>query len=406
MQYPIPPLFSTSPLKQKKAPPRVLCQGGSLVLHGLCGGLLLCTQHEPLCWLFLLLCWLLVAASQGFLLRTTRSRLQDILAPTLVISLLIFLTEHPQQALFFGAGLLLIGTFFAAGYARIYQDRLLQERSALRTQVALYSAWQTHKQAQIEQELAGRLLLEQHQANNLLCGIVLHVNIASSLLDSGLFEPHPTTPHAPDTTQELQQNILDLTETSRKLQHLFAEQLELTAPEQLRRSSQGRPIDLCDAFARAQHRTQIALPDLSILDLSEYNGSLFLPEDLDLPAFFFDLFCMLSQSQPHPTLHFTTQHFPHAHPPALRIELQGIPDPTLPKRHPHQASASSIELFLSWLHLFLDLRGGRLISPPSPTPSNFPPPHGYRELPSLIFDLPVLSVSHRIPPHKTTGPAR
>jgi len=301
--------------------------------------------------------------------------------------------------LFLGAGLLLLGTFFAAGYAHIYQDRLLQERTSLRAQVALYSTWQTHKQAQLEQELAGRLLLEQHQANNLLCGIVLHANIASSLLNSALFKLHPTPPD-PDTTQELQQNIFDLTETSRKLQHLFAEQLELTAPEQLRRPSLGRPIDLCDAFAQAQHRAQIALPNTSILDLSEYNGVLLLPEDLDLPAFFFDLFCMLSQSQPHPTLHFTTQHFPHAHPPTLRIELQGIPDPTLPKHHPNQASTSSIELFLSWLHLFLDLRGGHLISPLNLTPSNLPSRHGHRELPSLIFDLPVLSVSHRIPPHK------
>ncbi len=408
MQYPQPPLFLTTTTQEKSAKRSASstdfvvtweCLGG-LALHGFCGGSLLYAQDDLLRWLSLLLLWLTVAVWQGHLLRTTLARPKGLVTPTAVLSLLLLLTENTQQTLFLGAGLLLLGASLAAGYWRNHQDDLSQEQASLRAQIDLYAAWQDRKQAQLERELEGHLLLEQHQANNLLCGIVMHANLAASLL-APLATNHSTPSHStpsPDhahNTQQLHQNIHDLIEASRKLQHLFAAQRDLTPPEQLRTPTQGQHNDICDAFAQAQQRAISAIPHLTIRDLSEYNGILLLPEGTaPLSDFFFHLFCMLSKHPTLQTIDFRTDHFPHAHPPALRVEIQGIPHASSNRNRPHQQTASSVTLFLSWLRLFLDLHGGRLISPPKQSPPMHT--HPPKELSHLVFDLPALQITPRL----------
>jgi hypothetical protein len=155
---------------------------------------------------------------------------------------------------------LLLGMMFLFGRWRAQQDKDEQERVWLREIIAIQGHWQAHKQAQIERTFQDRLLLDRHEANNLLCSIVLHANA----LEKELTLEEPCTTSTSLRTQPHLRGIEDLAAASRQLQKLFSEQTHSNTLLALSPNQQSEEIALSDVFAQLKARFAQEAPTLQL----------------------------------------------------------------------------------------------------------------------------------------------
>ena len=232
---------------------------GSFALHGFCAWALGFSSEEA--WPLWVLLWLGVAIGQGYLLRLVFSRGVAVLP--LVAAWLFLWSATPEAAqgwLLVFLLALLLGMMLLFGRWRAQQDEDDQERAWLREIIAIQARWQAHKQAQIEQTLQERLLLDRHEANNLLCSIVLHANA----LEKELTFETPCTASTSLTSQPHLRGIEDLAAASRQLQKLFSEQTHSNTLLALSPNQQSEEIALSDVFAQLKARFAQEAPALQL----------------------------------------------------------------------------------------------------------------------------------------------
>ncbi|MCB9643492.1 MAG: hypothetical protein H6728_10520 [Myxococcales bacterium] len=327
---------------------------GHFALHGFFGFSLLSLQHQDLLWLFLVLSWLLYGAFYGAFLRAHLHRLQSLIAPVVILLCLLVLSNHDAQKLFFGIGCLLIEITLAAGLWRTHQDKMLQEHQRLLSQIQIYEAWQTKIQHHIEQETSGRMFLDQHEANNLLCGLVLHANVAEASLLS-------QNNRAVTSSKDFLQNIRDLVESSRELQTLFTKQESLSFPKKLPPPQTGTQQDLIKAFEQASLALQSRYPEVCFHNQAKYAGHVLCPKsDFSLKDFFSLMLQELIQNQQQGEITLSTSLLDHLEHKTLRVLLKYQPKLS----HENlfgELVTQQVPPALSLIRLYLDLCGGVLL---------------------------------------------